>query len=122
MAVRGAAPSRLPANTASIPKPRRHGCAGPCSLSRRRTHTLVETSSPHRWTSSSVLFHQHTGWDLHQLRHSAATHLGDKGVPLRLIMAKTRHRNPRTVMRYVEPGAEAVAEITQLLEPPRRRG
>jgi hypothetical protein len=37
-------------------------------------------------------------------------------------MAKTRHRNPRTVMRYVKPSAEAVAEITQLLEPPRRRG
>jgi hypothetical protein len=55
-------------------------------------------------------------------RHSAATHLGDQGVPLQLIMAKTRHRNPRTVMRYVKPGAEAVAEITQLLEPPKRRG
>ena len=32
------------------------------------------------------------------------------------------HRNPRTAMRYVRPGAEAVAEITGLLEPPRRRG
>jgi integrase len=61
-----------------------------------------------------ILFQQHTGWDLHQLRHSAATHLGDQGVPLQLIMAKTRHRNPRTVMRYVKPGAEAVAEVTQL--------
>jgi hypothetical protein len=50
------------------------------------------------------------------------THLGDKGVPLQLIMAKTRHRNPRTVMRYVKPGAEAVAEVTQLLEPPKSRG
>jgi hypothetical protein len=53
-----------------------------------------------------VLFHQHTGWELHQLRHSAATHLGDKGVPLQLILAKTWHRNPRTVLRYVKPGAE----------------
>jgi integrase len=62
------------------------------------------------------------GWDLHQLRHSAATHLGEAGVALQLIMAKTRHRNPRTAMRYVNPGAEAVAEVTQLLEitPPRR--
>jgi hypothetical protein len=25
-------------------------------------------------------------------------------------------------MRYVKPGTEAVAEDTQLLEPPRRRG
>ena len=69
-----------------------------------------------------VLFTRYTGWELHQLRHSAATHLGEQGIPLQLIMAKTRHRNPRTAMRYVRPGAEAVAEITVLLEPPRRRG
>ena len=37
----------------------------------------------------------------HQLRHSAATHLGEQGIPLQLIMAKTRHRSPRTAMRYV---------------------
>ena len=69
-----------------------------------------------------ILFTRHTGWELHQLRHSAATQLGEQGIPLQLIMAKTRHRNPRTAMRYVRPGAEAVAEITALLEPPRRRG
>src|SRR5262249_24324008 len=68
-----------------------------------------------------ILFTWYTGWELHQLRHSAATHLGEQGIPLQLIMAKTRHRNPRTAMRYVRPGAEAVAEITALLEPPRRR-
>src|SRR5437764_511619 len=50
------------------------------------------------------------GLDLHQLRHSAATHLGGQKVPLQLIMAKTRHKSPRTVMRYVKPGDEAVAE------------
>jgi NB-ARC domain/Phage integrase family len=50
--------------------------------------------------------------ELHQLRHSAATHLGEQGVPLQLIMAKTRHRNPRTAMCYVRPGTEAVAEAT----------
>jgi len=37
-----------------------------------------------------------TGWQLHQLRHSAATHLGEKSVPLQLIMAKTRHKSPRS--------------------------
>jgi integrase len=57
---------------------------------------------------------------LHQLRHSAATHLGDQKVPLQLIMAKTRHKSPRTVMRYVRPGDAAVAEVTSLLAPPRR--
>ncbi len=59
-----------------------------------------------------VLFTAHTGWDLHQLRHSAATFLGEQGIPLQLIMAKTRHKNPRTAMRYIKPGAQAVAEVT----------
>ena len=68
-----------------------------------------------------ILFKKHTGGlELHQLRHSAATHLGDQKVPLQLIMAKTRHKSPRTVMRYVKPGDEAVAEVTSLLGPPRR--
>jgi len=37
-------------------------------------------------------------------------------------MAKTRHRNPRTAMRYIRPGSEAVAEVTALLDiaPPHR--
>ena len=60
------------------------------------------------------------GLKLHQLRHSAATHLGDQKVPLQLIMAKTRHKSPRTAMRYVKPGDAAVAEVTSLLAPPRR--
>jgi hypothetical protein len=55
-------------------------------------------------------------------QHTAATHLGEHGVPLQLTMAKTRHRNPRTAMRYIRPGSEAVAEVTELLDiaPPRR--
>jgi hypothetical protein len=68
-----------------------------------------------------VLLHAYTGWRLHQLRHAAATHLGENKVPLQLIMTKTRHRSPRTAMRYVHPGA-AVAEVTELLDPPRRVG
>lgn len=48
--------------------------------------------------------------------HEVAAH------PLQLIMARTRHRNPRTAMRHVRPGAEAVAEVTALLDPPRHRG
>jgi integrase len=67
-----------------------------------------------------VLLEQYTGLDPHQLRHSAATHLGDAKTPLHLIMAKTRHKNPRTAMRYVRPGGEAIAEVTSVLAPPRR--
>jgi len=67
-----------------------------------------------------ILLQNSTGWQLHQLRHSAATHLGEKSVPLQLIMAKTRHKSPRTAMRYVNPGPAAVTQITELLDPPRR--
>jgi integrase len=73
-----------------------------------------------------VLFKRYTaaatsgGLELHQLRHSAATHLGDQKVPLQLIMAKTRHKSPRTVMRYVSPGDAVVAEVTSLLGARRR--
>jgi integrase len=68
-----------------------------------------------------ILLKNLTGWQLHQLRHSAATHLGDQKVPLQLIMAKTRHKSPRTAMRYVNPSPTAVAEVTELLDPPRRK-
>jgi integrase len=62
-----------------------------------------------------ILLAAYTGWELHQLRHSAATHLGENNVPLQTIMAKTRHRNPRTALRYIHPSAEAVAQVTEEL-------
>ena len=62
-----------------------------------------------------ILLDRHTGWDLHQLRHSAATHLGERNVELQTIMAKTPRRNPRSAMRYIKPGAEAVTDATDLL-------
>ncbi len=34
------------------------------------------------------------------------------------IMAKTRHKSPRTAMRYVHPSPTAVAQVTELLDPP----
>jgi len=67
-----------------------------------------------------ILLKNTTGWQLHQLRHSAATHLGDQQVALQMIMGKTRHKSPRTAMRYVNPGPAAIAQITELLDPPRR--
>jgi len=45
----------------------------------------------------------------------------DAKVPFQLIMAKTRQRNLRTAMRYIKPGGEAVAEITGILGPSRRK-
>lgn len=62
------------------------------------------------------------GLRLHQLRHSSATHLAEAGVSTAVIMAKTGHKSLRSLQRYVRPGAAAVAEATELLSSPTRRG
>lgn len=61
------------------------------------------------------------GWTLHQLRHSALTHLAEAGVSLPLLMAKSGHQNLRSLQRYARPGAEAVAAMTAAHDPGRRR-
>lgn len=53
-----------------------------------------------------------SGATLHQLRHSALTHLGEDGVSAVLLQAKSRHQDPRTLARYSKPGIEAVAALT----------
>ncbi|MFD8558003.1 tyrosine-type recombinase/integrase [Streptosporangium canum] len=103
---------------------------GPLFLSERRPVPARRPAAadicPHTgrarlgYDRARVLLEKYAGLDLHQLRHSAATHLGEAEVPLQLIMGKTRHKNPRTAMRYTQPGGEAVAEITGILAPPRR--
>lgn len=67
-----------------------------------------------------TLIKQHTGLHLHQLRHSAATHLGEAGEDATVIMAKTHHRSIRSVARYTRPGLTAVTRATETLDPPRR--
>ena len=71
-----------------------------------------------------AIFHEASSgrWTIHQLRHSALTHLGEKGVAAPLLMAKSRHRDPRTLARYVQPGVEAVARLTAEHDPARRGG
>ena len=60
------------------------------------------------------------GWTLHQLRHSALTHLGEAGVSAILLQAKSRHQDPRTLARYAKPGIESVAALTAQHDPGRR--
>jgi site-specific recombinase XerD len=121
-----------------LPRLLRSRTAGPVFLSERRPGPArrppAKDICPHTgrarlgYDRTRVLLDHYTrtdtspGWDLHQLRHSAATHLGDANAGLQLIMAKGRWRNPRTAMRYVKPGAVALAEVTELLDtaPPRR--
>src|SRR5262249_27091901 len=91
-----------------------HRDRGPAARLLRLPDGTSRTRGPHTgrarlgYDRARVLFKRYTatsgGLELHQLRHSAATHLGDQKVPLQLIMAKTRHKSPRTAMRYVKPG------------------
>lgn len=60
------------------------------------------------------LFSQASGGStLHELRHSALTHLGEEGVSAILLQAKSRHQDPGTLSRYAKPGIEAVAALTE---------
>lgn len=52
-----------------------------------------------------------TGWTLHQLRHSALTHLAEDGVDVALLKAKSRHRSLRSLERYVRPSEASVAKL-----------
>ncbi|MGH2948182.1 MAG: tyrosine-type recombinase/integrase [Solirubrobacteraceae bacterium] len=61
------------------------------------------------------------GWTLHQLRHSAITHMAEANVGLALLMAKSRHTSLRSLQRYARPGPEAVAKLTAEHDPERRR-
>lgn len=70
---------------------------------------------------AAEVFTAETGATLHQLRHSALTHLAEDGVPLPLLMAKSRHQSLRTLQRYVHPSEEAVAALTAEHDPARRR-
>ena len=92
-------PARVPASMDLCP------VTGRARLSYRRAEELLV---------------QHTGWTLHQFRHSALTRLAEENVALPLLMAKSRHRNLRTLQRYARPGPEAVAALTAGHDPARR--
>ena len=67
------------------------------------------------------LFQEHTGWTLHQLRHSALTHAAEDGTNLPMLLARSRHASVRYLERYARPGPEAVARHVAEHHPARRR-
>jgi integrase len=101
LADRAPAPARVPAAVDRCPE------TGRARLSYRRAEALFRQASG--------------GWTLHQLRHSALTHLAEQNVSLPLLMAKSRHASLRSLQRYARPGAEAVAALTAATDPARRR-
>jgi integrase/recombinase XerD len=101
LADRRPVPARAPATVDRCPE------TGRARLSYRRAEALLREAS--------------SGWTLHQLRHSALTHLAEQNVSLPLLMAKSRHTSLRSLQRYARPGAEAVAAMTAATDPGRRR-
>jgi integrase len=101
LAERRPVPARTPATVDRCPQ------TGRGRLSYRRAEALFREASG--------------GWTLHQLRHSALTHLAEQNVSLPLLMAKSRHTSLRSLQRYARPGAEAVAAMTAATDPARRR-
>jgi integrase len=101
LADRRPVPARAPATVDRCPE------SGRGRLSYRRAEALFREASG--------------GWTLHQLRHSALTHLAEQNVSLPLLMAKSRHASLRSLQRYARPGAEAVAAMTAATDPARRR-
>ncbi len=70
---------------------------------------------------AAELFAHHTGRTLHQLRHSALTHLAEDGVNGPLLMAVSRHQSLRSLQRYARPGPAAVARLSAQRDPEQRR-
>lgn len=101
LAERRPAPARTPAAADLCP------ATGRGRLSYRRAEELFHAAAG--------------GWTLHQLRHSAITHLAEADVGLALLMAKSRHTSLRSLQRYARPGPEAVAKLTADHDPERRR-
>lgn len=58
-----------------------------------------------------------TGWDLHELRHSGLTHLGESGISLMLFMSKSRHKKEEHARRYFKPSADTMRDVTAILGP-----
>src|SRR5829696_7980915 len=67
------------------------------------------------------LFHETTGWTLHQLRHSALTHEAEDGTNTPRLLARSRHASVRSLERYARPSPEAVARHVAQRDPAARR-
>lgn len=71
--------------------------------------------------AAELFTHASGGWTLHQLRHSALTHLAEDGVDVALLRAKSRHASLRSLERYVRPSEARVAKLTAQYDRSRRR-
>jgi len=55
-------------------------------------------------------------WTLHDLRHSALTHLAEDGMDVTMLMVKSGHRDIRSLAIYTKPSIEAVRRFEDARE------
>lgn len=67
------------------------------------------------------MFKAATGATLHQLRHSALTHMAEDGASAPMLMSKSRHQSIASLARYARPGVEALQRWEAERDPARRR-
>jgi integrase len=67
------------------------------------------------------LFKAATSATLHQLRHSALTHMAEDGASAPMLMSKSRHQSITSLARYARPGVEALQRWEAERDPARRR-
>ncbi|MEU6040307.1 hypothetical protein ABZ801_33365 [Actinomadura sp. NPDC047616] len=72
-------------------------------------------------TASAALDPHPAGWTLHQLWHSALTHLAAAGRSAAELQAKSRHAHLGSLGHYVRLGEETSARITAEHDPAARR-
>jgi len=101
------------------PRQRRPARTAECGDGRRRR--APNARIPRDNAAQGVQAAATGGWTLHQLRHSALTHLAEANVALPLLMAKSRHTSLRWLHKYARPGVDAVAKLTADHDPARRR-
>jgi integrase len=110
----------------------------PRLLKGRRSGPVFTTRRPSRVTPAVVdrasdgttrlsyrraeeLFKAAAGATLHQLRHSALTHMAEDGASAPMLMSKSRHQSIASLARYARPGVEALQRWEAEHDPARRR-
>ena len=96
-----------------------HRTRGPVFLTERRGKGIergivpeadLDPDSGHKRLSYDTALHTFReatgGWTLHDLRHSALTHAAERGVDVTALMAKSGHRDIRSLARYARPSIE----------------
>ena len=111
-----------------LPRLLRGRRAGPVFATRRPSRVIpavldrgLDGTARLSYRRAAELFKAHAGATLHQLRHSALTHMAEDGASAPMLMTKSRHRSISSLGRYARPSVEALQRWEAINDPARRR-